>query len=944
MSSTPSPFPTDKRLEEAMVALAAAVDDVGVIRLAEAWAANGKPSRRARVLAARACFSLRLMDRATLRVREVLEGHPADVDALALLVEIYLERNWTERARAPLAELVASGCAGAPALSLRAAAVFEPPEATARQVERQGNTGQLIDLAERFCATGSFTRAAGILERVRRQDPSNPRALALLWGLAGDLSAGPPLAEILGRAVPSLTLPLLDLPDEPEHTESVDVSERARMLADLADEAPERNFPSLFKSGAGPEADDDSGECTATTGMASEDEMLDPAMSEDTDAGVVRPTGGGHTQILLVLRPGEDVQAHRRREASDRQRETFNLREYQASMGVAPSPEPGESDHLEAEDESVVLLARSEAPVATLPPAPATAPIVVVERQFVPMRPPVGPQLHSPPSPPFPSPPFPSPPAATPPIEPAAPVRRLIHPLWVGGVLLFLMLVGLAVLALVLPALLAHSRGTARSELLNALATDDLQVLLAAEEVFAAQDSAELAELELVIWSEFDGDPSRLARARQTLDSVSFDAHRRAMLSAGIELATGNPRGASAAIGLEPALDDEERLLVSRIALEGEDGADRANDVLADLDQPGAPRYRLGRARALAAAGLTGPALSLVGDVLSASPWHARARLLQLALSPDLQTAAASEAVRAYLKDATVPARLAGEATAIRVRILLDAGLPDRALSLAQEGLRRDGQNVDLHLVVADRLRADGQLLAALGELQGISTFDERVWTGQVLTLLDLDRVEEADHAVTARSSTSPDRAQTLRALVAASAGTAEVVPEGAPSVLRLCARALAAVQARSPDTLVRLATARDATIKPFPGSEFERSLQRRTHAVNVELATPGELPATARALIACCSADATAHLSLGRAYEQAGERALAAQHFDRAVVLGPEVALAWYERGRFYEGVGRGTDGTSRSAQSWHNYLALAPSGPRAVRVSGRVASSRVQ
>lgn len=900
-------------------------DDVGVIRLAEAWAANGKPSRRARLLAARACFSLRLMDRATLRVREVLEGNPGDVDALTLLVEIYLERNWTERARAPLAELVASGAAGVPALSLRAAAGFEPPEASARQVERQGTTAQLIDLAERFCATGSFTRAAGILERIRRQDPENPRAQALLWGLAGDLSAGPPLADILLRGVPSLTLPLADLPDEPEHTESVDASDRARMLADLAEEAPERNFPSLFKSGGGEESDDDPGERTAATGMASEDEMLSSALREDTDSAMVSLTGGGDTQILLVLRPGEDMQTYRRREESDRIRETFNLREYQASMGVAPSPEMGESDHLEEEDESVVLLARAEAPVATPPTLPATAPIVVVERHPARLRPPAPPPL--------------------PPSEPAPPVRQLIHPLWVGGVLLFLMLLGLAALALALPALLAHSRGTARAQLLNALATDDLQVLLAAEEAFTAHhESAELAELELVIWSEFDGDPSRLAQARRTLDSVRFDAHRRAMLSAEIELAMGNPRGASAAIGLEPALDDEERLLVSRIALESDDGADRANDVLADLEQPGAPRYRLGRARALAAAGLTGPALSLVGDVLGAAPTHARARLLQLALSPEPQAAASSEAVRAYLKDASVPARLAGEATAIRVRMLLDAGLPDRALSLAQEGLRRDGQNVDLHLVVADSMRANGQLLLALGELQGISTFDERVWTAQVLTLLDLDRVEEADQVVTARSSTSPDRAQTLRALVGASAGTSEAVPEGAPSVLRLCARALAAVQVRSPDALARLAAARAALVKPGPGSEFERELQRRTRAVDVELAPARELPAAARAVIACCSADAYAHLSLGRAYEQAGERALAAQHFDRAVVLGPELALAWYERGRFYEGVGRASDGTSRSAQSWHNYLALAPSGPRAVRVAGRVASSRVQ
>lgn len=865
-----------------------------------------------------------MMDRATLRVREVLDTNPQDVDATALLARIFLERGWKERARAPLAELTASGWPGAAALNALAAADFDPPETRARQVERDGNTEQLLQLAERFCATGSFTRAAGILERIRRQEPQNPRAQALLWGVAGDLAAGPPLADLLASAVaPTLQLP--DFPEEPEHTESVDATTRARMLAELAEEVADHNFPALFKSAEVTQEDDDPAERTAVSGMATRDEMK--RAGEDLEhAQLVNLTGGGNgggdTQILLVLRPGEDIQAHRRREESDRLRETFNLREYQASMGMAPAPDMGDADSLEAEDESVVLLARSEAPAPVTAPEPSPAPIVVVERHPEPPR-----KLAPPPLEPE-------------PVDPPPAPRASIHPLWVGAVLLVVLLAGIAVLALVLPALLARTRGTARSELLHALATDDLAVMMRAESDLAARDApAELAELQVVIWSEFNGDPSRLLAARELLDQGRFDAHRRAVLAADIALAMGDPRGAAAALGREEPQDDEERLLVSRIALGvGAGDPDRANDVLADLDEPGAPRYRLGRAVALAAAGLQGPALALVRDVLAASPSHARARLLRITL--DGPSPERSEAAREYVKDPAVPPRLAGAATAVRVQALLDAGVPDRAVTLAREGLQRDGQDVDLHLVVADGLRASGHLLDALGELDSIATFDERVWVAHVLTLVDLDRVEEADRLVTGRSSSSPYLAQTLRAIVAVSAGTSETVPDGDEHPLHSAAAALVAVQSLAPDAREQVVAAAATPIAPAPGSAFLAALQLRVRALQAELARPAELDATARDLLACCADDPHVHLSLGRAYEQAGRRVLAAQHFDRAVVLGPEVALTWYERGRFYQDA---TDPVSRSAQSWHSYLDLAPSGPRARRVGERIATSRL-
>ena len=51
---------------------------------------------------------------------------------------------------------------------------------------------------------------------------------------------------------------------------------------------------------------------------------------------------------------------------------------------------------------------------------------------------------------------------------------------------------------------------------------------------------------------------------------------------------------------------------------------------------------------------------------------------------------------------------------------------------------------------------------------------------------------------------------------------------------------------------------------------------------------------------------------------------------FEQILRHGPEMGLAWYEKGRFYLDA---RDGFSRSGAAWRNFLALAPSGPRAAR-----------
>ena len=106
--------------------------------------------------------------------------------------------------------------------------------------------------------------------------------------------------------------------------------------------------------------------------------------------------------------------------------------------------------------------------------------------------------------------------------------------------------------------------------------------------------------------------------------------------------------------------------------------------------------------------------------------------------------------------------------------------------------------------------------------------------------------------------------------------------------------------------------------------------------ALGAMTAMEGGLPAAAEAARRG-AADAATHTQLALFYEAIGRRAMAAQHFDRAVVVGPEYARGWYEKGRFYEDA---DDGQARSREAWTRYLGLSPSGPRAERVSSYVAT----
>jgi len=950
--------PTDRQLDAAVRVLAERADPVGVVRLVEAWGEQGLPSRAARLAAAQAWFSLRLLDRATALVKEVLDESPEDLVAQRLLAEIYLERGWPQRARAPLAHLRERG-EDVDALWARAHQEPTRPETQARTVEREGTLDEQIRLAEQFIATGSHLRATGMLERMRRAHPAHPRVRELLWGLAGDYSPGSlTLGELQRQLIPIMPVRLQTPVEEPEHTEFTEsVKEADRFLEDENPESEPGRFPSLFKHGARPELlpADDPVESTQSSRIASPEEMAGPAVPEVTDYGHLlhAPATGGDTQIMLVLRPGEKAkeQRHRRRADTDQLRSTLDLQEYQKQMGMsAPSgsAEPGEvasldghEDLLEDEDRNMVFLTRAEAPAAPVEEAPDLArPMEVIEKHATP--PPPRPQLPDPE------------PSLYPPYDVPPPARGGPGAALVVGLALVALLVFLGVAVLVFGVLDPAGVGSVRPDLVEALAEEDYGTLLRAEGALAGQAeespapelTAALAEARLVLWSDFNGDPSRLEYVEATLAQPgAIDARRMAFLRATAALAREDTSGARAAIGVHEPKDDEEQLLFARLWARTGDTA-RALEAFSRMAEPDAPRYTLALAEVLAAAGRVDAARTAVARLVGERPDHVAAQLasLELADGEHAQRVAAADIFLTRFRAAQLAPRLEGRANVVRARSYAGMGLVGKAREAADVGLARDGTNPALLYVVAADEVASGRSVSALTELEAVVKArpgDPAAQTARVLVLLDLDRVAEAEGAVSAMEAEQvlPDLVRTLAALVAVAGTQADPATPLGPAVattpIGAYTRALVMVRQRDPGAFGAVQDARsavEASVDPF----LVR-LGPRLAALAVTVADPADATRLAAEAETAAGTDPVAHVYLGRYFESSGRRALAAQHFDRAAELGRECGLALYERGRFYKGA---PEGGGRTAEAWRAYLALAPSGPRAERVGATMRS----
>ena len=84
----------EQRFLRALRHLVATHQPRGVIRLVERWAEHGVLSTEVRIQEAEAFLSLKLMDRAWVRLREAAEGAPEDRHVKILTAEMFVGRGW----------------------------------------------------------------------------------------------------------------------------------------------------------------------------------------------------------------------------------------------------------------------------------------------------------------------------------------------------------------------------------------------------------------------------------------------------------------------------------------------------------------------------------------------------------------------------------------------------------------------------------------------------------------------------------------------------------------------------------------------------------------------------------------------------------------------------------------------------------------------------------
>lgn len=400
-NGAPARSSQDDYLDRVIADLESRGDDVGIVRLVERWVNAGEPTRYGLIAQARALLRLRLMDRVNLRLTELAARDPDDVEMLVLLAELHIQRGWPVRARKPLGRLRELGAElpGLAELEVQAEAPPLQPDPNAREIERTGAPADQLILAERFIAAGSFLRAKAILERLRRlPDQDKDRIEALLWGIGGEHAKeqGDPmdLARILA---PGATMPPDD--DTRETTESLPFG--LRDGGGGHEESALGAFPTLFRRQDDPTVDTDTAEEHTSVSIMADAERAqrhEAEVSGDGDDGA--SARDGDTQIMLVIRqdsgaPGAvPASGHRLKEEQGYNlRETLNLREYQASMGMSePAARPAVADdaaELEEEDADLIVMTRREVEPGGAVEAPApTRPVEVVHKPIVPLAPP----------------------------------------------------------------------------------------------------------------------------------------------------------------------------------------------------------------------------------------------------------------------------------------------------------------------------------------------------------------------------------------------------------------------------------------------------------------------------------------------------------------------------------------------------------------------------
>ena len=275
-------------LQKASSELVRLGDNRGLITLVEQWCSIESVPTSVLISEIKALLDYKLMDRAWVRLREVSERQPEDLEVICLTCEMFIGRGWPARAEKLLKPLVSVG--GYPDvvddLFLRSQRAAISPPMNAREIERRGSPAERLALAECFVATGSHLRARSVLERIRHDGVGEiERADDLLWGLdAGYDNYSKPLMErardITGDEVlegaGAINLDNLHR----DRTAEVTMAGGGETLPESVDPS----FPSLFRSVDTDDDEEGVAEATKVTSLSSLMSEDAPETTEHTES------------------------------------------------------------------------------------------------------------------------------------------------------------------------------------------------------------------------------------------------------------------------------------------------------------------------------------------------------------------------------------------------------------------------------------------------------------------------------------------------------------------------------------------------------------------------------------------------------------------------------------------------------------------------------------
>ena len=332
------------RLEEVALHLVETKQYQDAIVFVEAWSRQGAPTVPARLALCEAFMGLRLLDRAWTRLEDLVEHGQGPIGSIRLATRLFILRGWSKEAH----HMASVGLERIPddeMLTHLRTASMRPVLRPEDQPEPK-TLAETIRLAEAFMARGSFVKAQGLLERVRRrvQPKRVGRIEELLWAMAGDFSTNRSLQDLCENLGPE---------EEPVHTERLSADEVA-----VADPALLDGFRQLFRDlGDGDEASDVD-EPTSISRMAHTNDMRGTFESDPDD----KTDGSESTEILRVVR---------------RTNATI-------PSSVPSDPESESSpDYLagtEYEDDNLVVMTRRQ-PGTRTPPPPPPVQRVLAERE-----------------------------------------------------------------------------------------------------------------------------------------------------------------------------------------------------------------------------------------------------------------------------------------------------------------------------------------------------------------------------------------------------------------------------------------------------------------------------------------------------------------------------------------------------------------------------------